>query len=1250
MNGRKHSAFKAVLPAAVAIGLLCLSPDGFSAPAADAAGSVPKELAHLQERQEMLNQRMKERIAKVERDYPVLVERNKKAFEKIKESQTPMAKSLDEFKEGDVQAAYQSQADFFSQMAGVFVEGINFLKESDKEKTPPIGTFLKKEGDQVRFPREKKMSLGKKPFYESDNFENADLVTHAVKEKVAERAEEQSYMEAMEHQLQKAFPSRPESEKIQKTQGAKPDGAEARAREGSDLKSNIKEKTERGKTEDGGYRSGAGGDSHDKGDGMREQEKDLKDSISEGEEGAQAQAGEGLEKMKRELEGMALLSSGAAAGNGAGSGAGEGQAGSSSGNEGSRVSSGPESLTGGGPQLEARAGTSEAAAGKSSSTGAGEGSSGAGSDTQNGGQAGNQAQPGHEPGALSSRTEAAASGVSSGASGGSEGLSEGTAKNSGNAGGGIPPASSAGTSGEAQAAGLASGASAGEGPASMGAGRIGASAGKQESEGPLARTPQTEGRSAGSDLPIPGQSGMGQGLAAVGSGFGTGAGGLQKNDRSGNAPILFSSGLGGREQNRSDMEAAGGASPDSKSGEGLASGNGSSQQKGSAQAGDGISAGQSGTGEGYALSKGAFQSGGTGNGQGNAGNPAGSGGGGAPAAAGAGNTVASTAETDAAQAGAGSAFSESKAHAVSRGTSGSGFAESRAGSDKSAAAGLASSSGRQENHSLSGGGLDGTQREGASTLSGMGRMSSALSGAGGSDQKGEGPDKNGTGSGDLETKRENSGIGRNDEKYTEGKGTGAGSQQTGLLSGRAINLSKEKVPSAARSAGGSVEERSGEASRGAARKADQNTAGQSGASPQSDTAEAREAAMASSLKSLENKASSSGSDTGSGGAAVSDSKSQVTAGNPVQTSPAPHGPASPAAAKDKALISGQNSGALPGTAEGDGASPAAAIAGSGTGAGGFQSADQTAFQQKSQAAGPSAGGSSSGSGGAATGSGGAAEALKQTSSENRNTGSGGNAGAGSAASFDHGAGSNASSSGNQSENRKETRNPESGRISGTVNASEPPPSAPENTSQTQKSLTNTALKADAGNAQNPALASQGTANESLDHERQLTENPETDTVEDVMDETDIMTAIRAWILQERFLLLELKRFKPVRQPNRQNPPWEYYVMRQKQMISKLKQIRRRIEFLGDKDEFFIELRHLSTIANRFLELLNRGEYTDYAAAGKAYDSLILEIESVNPSPRKESPGHLPQQSSDSQETPDMYRPVIARYFKSLSEG
>lgn len=160
---------------------------------------------------------------------------------------------------------------------------------------------------------------------------------------------------------------------------------------------------------------------------------------------------------------------------------------------------------------------------------------------------------------------------------------------------------------------------------------------------------------------------------------------------------------------------------------------------------------------------------------------------------------------------------------------------------------------------------------------------------------------------------------------------------------------------------------------------------------------------------------------------------------------------------------------------------------------------------------------------------------------------------------------------------------------------------------------------------------------------------ESEKEREMLDENENMNPVREWLLQEKLLLHELKKFKPVRQPNDQNPPWEYYLMRQKQLVNEMKQIRRRIEFTGKRDEFFIEMRHLSEIANRLLALLNRGEFTDYKAAGKAYDSLLSELELVKLTPETPEKKDIPTTAGEEEQLPENYRGAISQYFQRLSE-
>ncbi|HLD50128.1 MAG TPA: hypothetical protein VJC08_02905 [bacterium] len=165
-----------------------------------------------------------------------------------------------------------------------------------------------------------------------------------------------------------------------------------------------------------------------------------------------------------------------------------------------------------------------------------------------------------------------------------------------------------------------------------------------------------------------------------------------------------------------------------------------------------------------------------------------------------------------------------------------------------------------------------------------------------------------------------------------------------------------------------------------------------------------------------------------------------------------------------------------------------------------------------------------------------------------------------------------------------------------------------------------------------------------------TEATELDKERETLEKDQTVSAIQEWLLQEKLLIQELKKFKPVRQPNNPNPPWEYYVLRQKQLIVQLKQIRRRIDLIGKKDEYFLELRKLSQIANRLLELANAGEYTEYQAAAKSYDLLLNEIENIALTPAKDEKKIMPYRSSRDEESPVSYGAVISHYFELLSEG
>ncbi len=159
----------------------------------------------------------------------------------------------------------------------------------------------------------------------------------------------------------------------------------------------------------------------------------------------------------------------------------------------------------------------------------------------------------------------------------------------------------------------------------------------------------------------------------------------------------------------------------------------------------------------------------------------------------------------------------------------------------------------------------------------------------------------------------------------------------------------------------------------------------------------------------------------------------------------------------------------------------------------------------------------------------------------------------------------------------------------------------------------------------------------------------TDEKQETLEHDETVSTIREWLLQEKLIIQELKRFKPVKQPNNPNPPWEYYMLRQRQMIVQLKHLRRRIEFIGKKDEYFIELNKLSQIANRLLELMNRGEWTEYRAAGTSYEDLLREIEALLPEKAPKTKEVIAYRSGKSEEVPEEYQAAIARYFQKLSE-
>lgn len=160
------------------------------------------------------------------------------------------------------------------------------------------------------------------------------------------------------------------------------------------------------------------------------------------------------------------------------------------------------------------------------------------------------------------------------------------------------------------------------------------------------------------------------------------------------------------------------------------------------------------------------------------------------------------------------------------------------------------------------------------------------------------------------------------------------------------------------------------------------------------------------------------------------------------------------------------------------------------------------------------------------------------------------------------------------------------------------------------------------------------------------ENPQ----DDLVPEDNISAVIREWLIQERLLIQELKKFKPVKQMNNPNPPWEFYLLRQRQMVDQVKQLRRRIEFYGTKDEYFIELRKVSKIANRLLELMNTGEYTEYAIAGTSLNDLLEDIRNTEERIQNKEAKLFSERAVRQKEIPENYRSMVDRYFQRLSEN
>ncbi|MDP3920491.1 MAG: hypothetical protein Q8R76_06780 [Candidatus Omnitrophota bacterium] len=934
------------------------------------AGDVAPELLRLKERQESVLRALKERTREVEKKFPYVVKANEKLFERIRESQDILENSLLALGAENAMESFQYQADFFSEAANIFVEGINFIKDTDDEHSPPIGTFLDKKGKQVRYPREKKMLLGETPFYEAQSFEEADLITLSAKDKGLSEPEKDSYLEALEAQFDKLFQSK----------------------------------------EKGDLEFVGAGDDQPAGN-MAILKKETSASIAgQGSDhsGSENEAG-GFELTEGEQKGNAGRGAGANLGGAFVPEAGGG------GFKGER--SDGDSDDGGKGETKAKVATASLLS-TDKKAAAGNAGSGSGSGSGGGGGSGDVAGGGADDGAGKGDNNEVV--LTAGGGLGKVRL--------GSAGDGIVPAHSGDDSGMGAAA-------------------------------------------------VPGAAGMAGETSGDGSGSGSGSGeaaGAGASDGAGSGAGASAGAGSGAGQNESGdgfakSDAAGAGASD-----GVGSGAGAS-------AGAGSGAGQNESGDGIAKSDAASAGASSGDGAG-----AGSGSGEA-AGAGASDGVGTGAG---ASAGAGS---------------GAGQAESGDGIAKSDAASAGASSG-----------------DGAGDASGSGKGAGDGSGDGAG---GAGQDKSGDGRSKSDTASAGAGA---------GDGSGAGSD----------GYADAEINGLAESSGDS----SKNASAGTA-----DGLGSSAGNTDGDGVGARSAALGA--------GDGIGSGLAGGGA---DGFDETDAGD------ATPGHASGAS-------TGQSSGGVSGGMGSDGQTEA----GAGSGASGAAAGAGQQGSGQSQS-----GAEQSGVSGAAAGQG--------------SGGSGSPAGSGNA----DAATDNGSSAGTQGPSGS----------AGSAQSSSP----------------------DAKEAQ-------------LTEARQKLKPQEAEQEDDILQQEQTVEMIRDWLLQERLLIQEIKRFKPVKQENNPNPEWEYYLLRQKQLLVQLKQLRRRIEFLGKKDEYFVDLRKVSHIANRLLELMNRGEYTEYRAGAKVYEDLMDAMETIEPAHDAKDAELKSYRSSSDEEVPEAYRTMVARYFKLLSE-
>ncbi len=165
--------------------------------------------------------------------------------------------------------------------------------------------------------------------------------------------------------------------------------------------------------------------------------------------------------------------------------------------------------------------------------------------------------------------------------------------------------------------------------------------------------------------------------------------------------------------------------------------------------------------------------------------------------------------------------------------------------------------------------------------------------------------------------------------------------------------------------------------------------------------------------------------------------------------------------------------------------------------------------------------------------------------------------------------------------------------------------------------------------------------------------PNEDNQRDVKMELELeesLSDLREWMLQEKMFINEVKKFKPLRQFENPNPTVEYFILKQKQFIFQLEEIKRQIGVLNTQDQFVMELRKLSELATRLLDVLNLGEYTDYESASVTYEELLNELESVEPQIDLIEKQVSIYRAGEDQNIPTVYRSAVSKYFQLLSES